>query len=169
MSEAQLVERFGFTKAAVRAALARLRAEGLLLAEPRRGHVVAPLTMRDVLEIYDLRLALEPPAAEAAAAAMGSAEVARLQALADPEFDVADTKAVERFLAANRDGSPGDRDRSGQSAGGRRSSSDCSTTASAHASSPCARARPAPGAGRAPSCTPCSTQSATATVRARVS
>ena len=58
--------------------------------------------MRDVLEIYDLRLALEPPAAEAAAAAMGSAEVARLQALADPEFDVADTKAVERFLAANR-------------------------------------------------------------------
>ena len=53
MSEAQLVERFGFTKAAVRAALARLRAEGLVLAEPRRGHVVAPLTMRDVLEIYD--------------------------------------------------------------------------------------------------------------------
>ena len=102
VSEAQLVERFGFTKAAVRAALARLRAEGLLLAEPRRGHVVAPLTMRDVLEIYDLRLALEPAAAEAAAGAMDSAEVARLQALADPEFDVADAKAVERFLAANR-------------------------------------------------------------------
>jgi DNA-binding GntR family transcriptional regulator len=102
VSEAQLVERFGFTKAAVRAALARLRAEGLLLSEPRRGHVVAPLTMRDVLEIYDLRLALEPAAAEAAAGAMDSREVARLQALADPEFDVADAKAVERFLAANR-------------------------------------------------------------------
>lgn len=103
VSEAQLVERFGFTKAAVRAALARLRAEGLLLAEPRRGHVVAPLTMRDVLEIYDLRLALEPAAAEAAAGAMDRAEVERLQALADPEFDVADAKAVERFLAANRE------------------------------------------------------------------
>jgi DNA-binding GntR family transcriptional regulator len=102
VSEAQLVERFRFTKAAVRAALARLRAEGLVLAEPRRGHVVAPLTMRDVLEIYDLRLALEPAAAEAAAGAMDDAEVARLQALADPEFDVADAKAVERFLAANR-------------------------------------------------------------------
>ncbi len=33
---------------------------------------------------------------------MDGAEVARLQALADPEFDVADAKAVERFLAANR-------------------------------------------------------------------
>src|SRR6266576_1821772 len=102
MSEAQLLERFGFSKAAVRAALARLRAEGLVLAEPRRGHVVAPLTMRDVLEIYDLRLALEPAAAEAAAGAMDGAELKRLRALADPEFDVDDAKALERFLAANR-------------------------------------------------------------------
>lgn len=102
MSEIQLMERFGFTKAAVRAALARLRAEGLVQAEARRGHVVAPLTMRDVLEIYDLRLALEPAAAEAAAGAIPSSELERLRALADPEFDVGEPKAVERFLAANR-------------------------------------------------------------------
>jgi DNA-binding GntR family transcriptional regulator len=102
VSEAQLVERFGFTKAAVRAALARLRAEGLVLAEPRRGHVVAPLTMRDVLEIYDVRLALEPAAAEAAAGAMDADEVVRLTQLADPHFDVGDPASLERFLAANR-------------------------------------------------------------------
>jgi DNA-binding GntR family transcriptional regulator len=102
MSEAQLVERFKFTKASVRAALARLRAEGLVQAEARRGHVVAPLTMRDVLEIYDLRLALEPAAAQAAAGAIPAAELERLRALADPAFDVADPKALARFLAANR-------------------------------------------------------------------
>ena len=62
VSEAQLVEAFGFSKAAVRPALARLRGEGLVVAEPCRGPVVASLTMRDVLEIYDLRLQLEPPA-----------------------------------------------------------------------------------------------------------
>ena len=103
VSEAQLVARFGFSKAAVRAALARLRAEGLVLAEPRRGHVAAPLTMRDVLEIYDLRLALEPVAAQAAAGAMDGRELARLRALANPEFDVDDASGVERFLAANRE------------------------------------------------------------------
>jgi len=102
VSEAQLVEGFGFSKAAVRAALARLRAEGLVLAEPRRGHFVAPLTMRDVLEIYDLRLALEPAAAEAAAGAIDARELARLRALAEPEFDVGDPRGVEKFLAANR-------------------------------------------------------------------
>jgi len=103
ISEAQLVERFGFTKASIRAALARLRAEGLVLAEPRRGHVVAPLTMRDVLEIYDLRLVLEPAAAEAAAGKMDAGEAARLSKLAERQFDIGDPTALERFLAANRE------------------------------------------------------------------
>jgi DNA-binding GntR family transcriptional regulator len=102
VSEAQLVEAFGFSKASVRAALARLRAEGLVVAEPRRGHVVAPLTMRHVLEIYDLRLLLEPLAAEAAAGRIDRDELARLQALADPEVDFDDPDSLERFMAANR-------------------------------------------------------------------
>jgi DNA-binding GntR family transcriptional regulator len=102
VSEAQLVDGFGFSKAAVRAALARLRAEGLVVAEPRRGHVIAPLTMRDVLEIYDLRLLLEPPATEAAAGRIERDELARLRALADPAVDLDDAESVERFMAANR-------------------------------------------------------------------
>lgn len=102
VSEAQLVDDFGFSKAAVRAALARLRAEGLVVAEPRRGHVIAPLTMRDVLEIYDLRLLLEPPATDAAAGRIGREELARLQALAEPAVDFDDDESVERFMAANR-------------------------------------------------------------------
>jgi DNA-binding GntR family transcriptional regulator len=102
VSEAQLVDGFGFSKAAVRAALARLRADGLVVAEPRRGHVIAPLTMRDVLEIYDLRLLLEPPATEAAAGRIERDELARLQALAEPEVDFDDAESVERFMSANR-------------------------------------------------------------------
>jgi DNA-binding GntR family transcriptional regulator len=102
VSEAQLVEAFGFSKAAVRAALARLRADGLVVAEPRRGHVVAPLTMRDVLEVYDLRLLLEPAAAGAAAGRIDRGELARLQALADPEVDLDDPESLERFMSANR-------------------------------------------------------------------
>jgi DNA-binding GntR family transcriptional regulator len=102
VSEAQLADDFRFSKAAVRAALAQLRAEGLVVAEPRRGHVIAPLTMRDVLEIYDLRLLLEPPAAEAAAGRIDRDRLARLQALAEPPVDFDDAQSVERFMAANR-------------------------------------------------------------------
>ena len=103
VSEAQLVDTFGFSKAAVRAALARLRTEGLLVAQPRRGHVVAPLTMRDVLEIYGLRLLLEPAAAEAAAGRIERDELARLKALVDPKVDVDDPASLERFMSANRE------------------------------------------------------------------
>ncbi len=102
VSEAQLVERFDLTKAAVRGALARLRADGLVVAQPRRGHVIAPLTLRDVREVYDLRLLLEPPAAAAAAGRLAPAELARLRALCDPVPDLADDASAERFLQANR-------------------------------------------------------------------
>ncbi|MEP7019158.1 MAG: GntR family transcriptional regulator [Pseudonocardiales bacterium] len=102
ISEAQLVERYGYSKAAVRAALARLRADGLVLAQPRRGHVVAPLTMRDVREIYDLRLLLEPPSAAAAAGQLSRDELARLRALCQPVPDLDDDASAERFLQANR-------------------------------------------------------------------
>ena len=102
VSEAQLVENFGFSKAAVRAGLARLRVEGLVVAEPRRGHVIAPVTMRDVLEIYDLRLLLEPPGTEAAAGRLEHDELARLQALAEPAVDFDQAESLRRFLAANR-------------------------------------------------------------------
>jgi DNA-binding GntR family transcriptional regulator len=99
VSESSLIERFGLSRAAVRAALARLRAEGLVLASPRRGHVIAPLTLRDVREVYDLRLLVEPAGAAAAAGVLDGATVdglaGRVRALGNP--------SLEDFLAVNRD------------------------------------------------------------------
>jgi DNA-binding GntR family transcriptional regulator len=102
VSEAQLVDGLGFSKAAVRAGLARLRADGLVVAEPRRGHVIAPVTMRDVLEIYDLRLLLEPPGTQAAAGRIERDELTRLRSLAEPAVDFDQAESLRRFLSANR-------------------------------------------------------------------
>ncbi|MBA3408369.1 MAG: GntR family transcriptional regulator, partial [Solirubrobacterales bacterium] len=97
-----LAARFNLSKAAVRSALARLRAEGLVLAEPRRGHVVAPVTLRDVSDVYELRLLLEPAAAAAAAGRLAPATVARLRGAAAVAVDVDDPVSIDRFLDANR-------------------------------------------------------------------
>ena len=102
MSEQRLAVRFGLSKAAVRAALARLRAERLVRSEPRRGHVVAPLTLRDVGDVYALRLLLEPPAAAAAAGRLGGAELARLRAAVAADVDIGDDASIDRFLDGNR-------------------------------------------------------------------
>jgi DNA-binding GntR family transcriptional regulator len=103
VSEQRLGAGFGLSKAAVRAALARLRAEGLVLAEPRRGHVVAPLTLRDVGEVYALRLLLEPAAAAAAAGRLRPDVLERLRAEVADAVDVDDPESIDRFLDANRD------------------------------------------------------------------
>jgi DNA-binding GntR family transcriptional regulator len=102
MSEQRLAARFGLSKAAVRAALARLRAERLVLAEPRRGHVVAPLTLRDVGDVYALRLLLEPPAAAAAAGRLEEAAIARLREAVANDVDIDDPASIDRFLDGNR-------------------------------------------------------------------
>jgi DNA-binding GntR family transcriptional regulator len=106
VSETHLGDRFGLSKAAVRAALARLRAEGLVLAEPRRGHVIAPLTLRDVREIYDLRLLVEPAGARTAATVLDAGVVDelvdRVRRLPDTRTE-AGRSTVEDFLAVNRD------------------------------------------------------------------
>ena len=51
----------------MRTALVRLAQEGLVQALPRRGYRVAPITLRDVQELFALRLMVEPQAAELAA------------------------------------------------------------------------------------------------------
>jgi DNA-binding GntR family transcriptional regulator len=102
ISEQRLGERFDLSKAAVRAALARLRAERLVIAEPRRGHVVAPLTLRDVGEVYALRLLLEPPGAAAAAGRLGAAAIERLRRPLVAAVDVTDPGSIDRFLDSNR-------------------------------------------------------------------
>lgn len=102
VSETHLGDRFGLSKAAVRAALARLRAEGLVLAEPRRGHVVAPLTLRDVREVYDLRLLVEPAGARTAATVLAAGAIDGLMGRVDQLTDHG-VATLEDFLTVNRD------------------------------------------------------------------
>jgi DNA-binding GntR family transcriptional regulator len=61
--EAEIARQLGVSRGTVREALVRLRAEGLVRDEPRRGSFVATLTVDDVREIYELREAIEVCAA----------------------------------------------------------------------------------------------------------
>ncbi len=55
VSEASLVTRFNLRQAAVRSALLRLMQEGLIDRTDERSPRVAPLTLKDVRDIYGLR------------------------------------------------------------------------------------------------------------------
>lgn len=103
ISEAQLCLQYKLGKAPVRMALLRLAQEGLVRAIPRRGYRVTPVTLKDIHDIFELRLMLEPAAARMAA---GHVDGQRLRAL-DEEVRAAyqpdDAKSIARFLEANRE------------------------------------------------------------------
>jgi DNA-binding GntR family transcriptional regulator len=103
ISEASLAARYGVGKAPIRAALSRLRQEGLVSASPRRSFVVSPLTLRDVRELYDLRLLLEPATARLAAGRADVKQLAKLNAICRKGYTPGDAASTLRFLAANRE------------------------------------------------------------------
>ena len=80
VSEALLTHRFNLRQAAVRSALLRLVQEGLIDKADERSLRVAPLTLKDVQDIYGLRMLLEPRAAELAAGiGLATADLERLR------------------------------------------------------------------------------------------
>jgi DNA-binding GntR family transcriptional regulator len=67
------------SKIPVRAAIARLCADGALPVLPNAGAVVTPLSWRELADIQQSRLILEPPAAAAAAGSPTRADIAVLR------------------------------------------------------------------------------------------
>lgn len=66
ISETALTKLYGFGKAPIRVALLRLSQDNLVSSMPRRGYTVTPITIRNVQELYELRIILEPAAARRA-------------------------------------------------------------------------------------------------------
>jgi DNA-binding GntR family transcriptional regulator len=73
--EAEIARQLAISRGPVREALAKLREEGLVRDEPRRGWFVSALTSRDIREIYELRSALEARAAKLALARGSAVEL----------------------------------------------------------------------------------------------
>ena len=84
-------------------AMARLIAERALEWGPRRSAVVPQLTLKNVNEIYTIRIALEAAAAAAALAQLDEADVAVLNGLQDKLAKAFDRHDYKNVLANNRE------------------------------------------------------------------
>jgi DNA-binding GntR family transcriptional regulator len=100
--EGELAQRYGTSKTPVREALNLLGQEGLVEVLPRRGYLVAPVTLRDVQEVFQLRLLLETAAAELAAEHISEDSLRKLRALVAVRYTYRDRASYSRFLRANR-------------------------------------------------------------------
>src|ERR1700734_295314 len=105
-SERQLAARYRLGMAAGRAALPRLIQEGFMEKSADRGTLIAPLTLRGVRDLYQMRYLLEPEAARLAAErGMDAAHIERLDHLrrvCESRWKD-ENEALTRVLLANRD------------------------------------------------------------------
>jgi DNA-binding GntR family transcriptional regulator len=67
LPEVELAQRFSLSRAPVREALIHLAREGLAASSPYGGYVVPEVSIQELKELYELRLILEPEAADRAA------------------------------------------------------------------------------------------------------
>jgi len=118
--EVKLADELQVSRTPVREALRRLEVDGLVVIERNRGAMVRPITLTEVIDLYELRGRLESYAAELAAERATAAERERLLEAAeafsilvpdaddaddpadDARDDSAEVAAVRRLSAANR-------------------------------------------------------------------
>ena len=98
LTEDRLADDFGVSRNPVREAIRVLEREGFLVAQPRRGAVVASVSVQDVENLFDVRLSLEVLAAQCAAQRI-DAEGARV--LRGLIADAAAASTVSELAALN--------------------------------------------------------------------
>ncbi len=99
--ERTLAERMGVSRTPVREALLRLEAEGLTRRYPKMGMVVTELTLRDVVEAFQIREFIEPQAAAEAADRLRPDEMAELLFRFE-ELETADLPDEEKHARHNQ-------------------------------------------------------------------
>ena len=101
ISEAQLCSQYRIGKAPVRMALNRLAHDGLVRAIPRRGYRVTPVTLKDIHDVFELRLMLEPAAARMAAGKVDTQRLRALDEISRSGYAPGDPTSISRFLEAS--------------------------------------------------------------------
>ena len=98
--EREITDQLGVSRTPVREALSWLTSDGLLVAT-KHGYKVPEFTREDVLNVFEVRMLLEPVAARQAAENPSSIGLAEMQRAIQEEKAAHAKGAVSRFLRAN--------------------------------------------------------------------
>src|SRR3954447_7273637 len=80
LAERQLAARLGMSKTPVRSALERLEAEGFISISPQQGAIVRDLSMNEIADQYEIRVALETFVARNVSGRLNRHQIAQVRA-----------------------------------------------------------------------------------------
>lgn len=103
VSEREFARKYAMSKTPVREAFTQACHNGLMQRLPGRGYLVSPITIRDIQDLFDLRLILEVTAAERAARNPALVNLAWLKELSSVTYHLDELQSQALFLKTNRD------------------------------------------------------------------
>lgn len=103
VSERELARKYEISKTPIREALAQTCHDGLVQRLPGRGYMVAPITIKDIRDLFDLRLIMEVVAVERAAQHPSSALISELKKMSDVRYIIDEPESHISFLRTNRE------------------------------------------------------------------
>lgn len=99
----QLAVELGISVTPVREALLNLRAEGLLVQQPRRGFMVLPVTARDIADVANVQAFIGGELAARAAENISDEQLAALRAIQDDLERAYEQDDLERTVRLNHE------------------------------------------------------------------
>ena len=103
IAERPLAVKLGMSTTPVRSALQRLELEGLLSISPQQGAVVRDFSFREITELYEIRMALEPFVARHIAGRLTPSQIERVQANLESQRQNLERRDIGRCVELDED------------------------------------------------------------------
>ena len=103
VSERELANRYEMSKTPIREAVTQVCREGLIQRLPGRGYMVSPITIKEIQDLYDMRLILELATVEKMINQPSPEHLLKLEQISPVKYVHDEPKSHEIFLNANRE------------------------------------------------------------------
>lgn len=97
LTETDLAQRLGVSRVPLREAFRVLEAEGIVTIQPHRGVVISPLSTEEMLELFEVREAIEAKAAELLASHRDPSVLGSLRSMADHMRSAVETGDLDAY------------------------------------------------------------------------
>lgn len=102
LNEAMISTELGFGKTPVRRAIDQLRLEGMLEVMPRKGIIVRPVSLQEILNIAEVRLINEPYCARLAADRASAQQISDLESIVAEGLSSTKSRDIENQMSQDR-------------------------------------------------------------------
>ncbi|MDR1159944.1 MAG: GntR family transcriptional regulator [Syntrophomonadaceae bacterium] len=101
LMEIQLAEELGVSRTPIREALRKLELEGFVVIMPRKGAYVADMSLKDIINAFEIRAALEGLAAALAAERITEEEIEHMEKLLAEKNEAVNKMDVSRVISVD--------------------------------------------------------------------